>query len=93
MMFSFAPILAGLPMPENLHHPRRAVTDVVEHQGCSMFRVVLHAPDDSPTCFGLGPTPEAALRAGLSGLLHTIAEHGHGDVTAALAYTTRLTLN
>ncbi len=93
MMFSFSPILKALPMPEGIHHPRRAVTDVVDYQGHELYRVVLHGPDDSPSCFGLGPTPESALRAGLVGLFGTMGEHGISDLEAAVAYAQRLTLN
>lgn len=93
MMFSFAPILKGLPMPASVHQPRRASVDVVRYEGTAMYRVVIHAPDDSPTCFGLGPTPEGALRTALHGLLSTIAEHGIPGTDAAVAYASRLTLN
>lgn len=93
MYFNFAPILKGLPMPDGLHQPRRAPVDIVEHEGAQMYRVILHGPDDSPTCFGLGMTPETALRSALFGLLRTLNAHGLGNVDTALAYVRRLTLN
>ncbi len=91
--FSFGPILANLPMPEGLHHPRRALLGLVEHEGHQMYRALLMGPDDTATCFGLGATPEMALRAALSGLLQMLASHGCGDTTDALAYVRRMTLN
>jgi len=93
MRFSFAPILAGLPLPEGMRRPRRAVTDTTIHEGTPMFRVVLHGPSDDPTCFGLGLTPEAAFRASMLGLFHHVSKCAGLDTTAAREYVARLTLN
>lgn len=76
-----------------MKRPKRAATDIVVHEGTHVYRVILHDPTDDPTCFGLGMTPEGALRASLLGLFHHVSKCAGLDTAEAIRFVQRMTLN